>query len=97
MKFYTFYQNNSFGYFEDEEGKVKEFVIIEANNAEEANNIAESVGIYFNGVEDNIDCECCGDRWHRVEDDDGTDTPQIYANKLEDSEFKSVIVHYKED
>ena len=60
--FYTFDQNNSGGQFIG-----PNYIIIEADSAEEANTIAqESAGVYFNGCEDNIDCECCGDRWYPV-------------------------------
>lgn len=60
--FYTFYQNNSGGYFEG-----PTMVIIEAHSADEANEIAEErAGIYFDGVALGRDCWCCGDRWYRV-------------------------------
>ena len=32
----------------------------------DANDIAQGNGIYFNGVADGIDCDCCGDRWYPV-------------------------------
>jgi hypothetical protein len=60
-KFYCFRQNNSGGQF------IGDVVInIEADSAEEANEIALDNGIYFDGVEEDKDCECCGDRWYRV-------------------------------
>lgn len=77
--FYTFRQNNSGGKFEVNDS-VKHYVIIEADNAEEANNIAgEKTDIYFNGVDKNIDCECCGDRWDEQDESDGTETPMIFG------------------
>ena len=63
-KFYIFDQNNSGGYWDKVLGYV---VIIEAETPEKANEKAEEIGIYFDGVENDIDCECCGDRWCRVE------------------------------
>ena len=64
-KFYCFRQNNSGGQF------IGDVVInIEADSAEEANEIALDNGIYFDGVEEDKDCECCGDRWHRVREDE---------------------------
>ena len=70
--FYTFSQNNSGGSF-DIDHMLAHFVIIEADTAEEANTIAESVGIYFNGCDEGMDCDCCGDRWYSQWDDkDGT-------------------------
>lgn len=59
-KFYEFKQNNSGGKFIVDE-KVTNRVIIEAYNPDDANDIAESLGIYFDG--DN-DCPCCGNRWY---------------------------------
>lgn len=67
---YVFRQNNSAGFF-----KLPAIhVIIEADNHEQACSIAESNGLYFNGVSHNIDCSCCGDRWSRVFNDDGYNT-----------------------
>ena len=70
-KFYTFSQNNSGGSFvnSDLEG-ISEYVIIEAMDAQTANDKAENIGLYFNGCNDGIDCSCCGDRWH--------DSPDYY-------------------
>ena len=62
MPFFTFYQNNSGGVFDGP----AHYVIVEASDAEEAATRAETVGVYFNGVEDGLDCECCGDRWFGV-------------------------------
>ena len=61
--YYTFHQNNPGGRtFRDE--SVGDFVVIEATSPQEANSIAESIGIYFSGVENGRDCRCCGDRWY---------------------------------
>lgn len=100
--FYTFRQNNSGGYFEINDS-VKHYVIIEANSAEEANNIAsENTVIYFDGVYKNIDCECCGDRWYRHDESDGTEVPTIYGVdvfKYEDtlSSYRPEYVIYYKD
>jgi hypothetical protein len=76
--FYTFNQNNSGGKFVTNE-KVCHFVIIEADSADQANDKAEDIGIYFNGVRAEIDCSCCGDRWYsQWHEDDGEETPMIY-------------------
>jgi len=96
MAFYTFKQNNSGGSFDVDEN-VCHAVIIEALNMEHACARAENIGIYFNGVEDGMDCSCCGDRWS-VPWDEGSDTPMIYGEPA--SEYKSswttpsVIIHY---
>ena len=40
-------------------------VFVEGKTAEEANDRAESVGVYFDGVDKGMDCSCCDDRWSR--------------------------------
>ena len=71
---YYFHQNNSGGYITSdvviknpEQGLMAgNDVYIHATSADEANKIAESCGIYFDGVEKGEDCACCGDRWYRT-------------------------------
>lgn len=41
---------------------------IEADSEEEAVQRSEQIGLYFNGVEQGIDCDCCGDRWYKDPD-----------------------------
>ena len=60
MKFYEFRQNNSGGSFSGPAIAV----YIEANNSDEADRIAQTKGIYFDDDYE-IDCDCCGTRWHR--------------------------------
>jgi hypothetical protein len=67
VNLYLFRQNNSGGSFV-RDGNVGNYVIIQAMNADHANSIALKIGIYFNGVDDEIDCACCGDRWYTVEE-----------------------------
>jgi hypothetical protein len=84
--FYQFRQNNSGGSFV-ENNKVAHFVIIEAEDHVQANEIAESIGIYFDGCEKELDCDCCGDRWSEVEEGEGDETPVLYGepiNKYDD-------------
>lgn len=63
--FYHYDQNNSGGKF-DLDDRVCNHVIIEAESAAQANCQAQSIGIYFDGVEDGRDCACCGDRWYSL-------------------------------
>ena len=77
MAFYTYNQNNSGGSFDGDN-----YIIIEADNAAEANEIAERrTPIYFNGCADGRDCDCCGDRWYKKNDDwsDADEAPTIYG------------------
>lgn len=64
-KLYAFDQNNTFGSFDAGVGHT---VLIEASTAEEANQRAEQVGVYFDGVGLGRDCECCGSRWYRADE-----------------------------
>jgi hypothetical protein len=79
-KFYMFRQNNPGGSFtfNAKEG-IGINVIIEATSAKEANDKAESIGIYFNGCDRGIDCDCCGDRWYTCDEDEGEETPKVYG------------------
>lgn len=60
--FYEFSQNNSGGRFTEDDFLCHK-VVIEASDKNEAIDKAKDMGVYFNGVDDGIDCPCCGDRW----------------------------------
>lgn len=65
-KFFDFHQNNSGGRFVHEPKKgIGSTVIIEAIDADGANQKAENIGLYFdeNGERD---CTCCGSRWDKA-------------------------------
>jgi len=75
--FFEFRQNNSGGSFYINDGRgIGPRVWIEAEDANHANEIAERLGIYFDGVNDGMDCGCCGDRWYPA-DGDGVPEPAI--------------------
>lgn len=90
-KYFTFTQNNTGGSFEEDDN-VDLYVIIEADNADEANYFAEEIGIYFDGVYDGYDCSCCGDRWYTVSESDGTPSPLVYGEYPDGA----TIIHYKD-
>lgn len=71
--FYTIGQNNSGGYYIDNEN-VGEFVSVEANSPQEAEDKLNRI------VEDYSDyCPCCGQRWRiNLYRDDETEIPMIY-------------------
>ena len=78
--FYEYNQNNSGGSFDfDAIAGISHFVIVEANSPKQADALAEGIGLYFNGVDEGRDCDCCGDRWHPQWRDDGMDAPRIYG------------------
>ena len=62
-KFFEFNQNNSGGEFVVD-GKLCHRLFIEANSPQEACDKAVAMGVYFDGVKDGRDCDCCGDRWY---------------------------------
>lgn len=94
LKFYHFRQNNSGGSF-DVNDNVNVHVLIQAHSASEANGRAEEIGIYFDGVEDGCDCDCCGDRWYRASEDDGELFPHFHGGRIEDMEKRDdLVIHY---
>ncbi len=81
-KFWTFGQNNSGGSFDyDEERGITHYVIVEAVDEAHAISRAENIGLYWNGCEIGMDCDCCGDRWHTPYDD-GEDVPKVYDQDI---------------
>lgn len=86
--FYCYSQNNSGGSFMVDD-RVCHHVIVEAGNSAQADEIAEAVGIYFNGCDDGVDCDCCGDRWYSAYGD-GDAEPEIYGSHPR--EYQSMFV-----
>lgn len=64
---YEYRQNHSGGSF-DKNDEVTITVLIEEVDATTANYQAEDVGIYFDGVSNGCDCDCCGDRWYEADE-----------------------------
>ena len=62
---YKFQQNDSGGYYRDVIEGAHD-LIIEADNPSEADAREESLGVYFNGIANGQDCNCCGNRWASV-------------------------------
>jgi hypothetical protein len=92
MKWYTFSQNNSGGYFVDDDN-VCEIVSIQARNAESAVRFARHI------MDNSDSCPCCGDRWSfYMDESDGYDVPTVYGRPLvgyRDFAFRrKVILHY---
>lgn len=83
--FYQFRQNNSGGKWAfDAAAGISFCVIVEAQSPDEANDKAERIGLYFDGVAHHEDCDCCGDRWYRIyEGDAGSLVPCLYSTPVE--------------
>lgn len=100
MKYYSYRQNNSGGSFIVDD-YVAHNVIVQAESPQQADTIAESKGVYFNGCESGLDCECCGDRWHPTYEGDATDTPLVYGKEpkeaIKDGWFNDECVIYHSD
>ena len=77
--FYHFHQNNSGGILLEPACEV----FIEADTAEEANAIGLENGIYFDGVEKDYDCDCCGDRWYRASQHDALENDWEVMKRIE--------------
>lgn len=93
MKWFTYSQNNSGGYFIDNDD-VSHLICIEAENADQANSraleITEDYGEY---------CTCCGERWYCSEwEEDGASEPSQYKVALSKSEPSSyritAVLHF---
>jgi len=107
--FYKFDQNNSGGSFKFTEN-LGVLVIIEADNHYKANEKFVEMGGYFNGCDDGIDCDCCGDRWYACSEADATKMPLVYGRPPQEyvlsqwftdwtgggTERYNIIVHYKD-
>ena len=78
-KFYTLNQNNSGGYY-IQNNDVDVFVIIEANSVDEF--IEKSKFILGNY---RSYCTCCGQRWSDswIDEDDANDEPMVYGVSIE--------------
>ncbi len=74
MTYYRYRQNNSGGGFE---GPAIE-VFVEADSEDEADEIAQEHGIYFDPLY-LIDCECCGNRWSEAWDSYEQIPPEYYS------------------
>lgn len=62
-QWYEASQNNSGGSFVVNEVLCHR-LFIEAESAEQASNIAQKLGVYYDGCRNGMDCNCCGDRWY---------------------------------
>lgn len=108
--FCTFIQNNSGGSFNfDEAAGITRFVIVEADDRDDANNRAENIGLYWDGCDKGMDCSCCGDRWNLQSTwiDMTAEAPSIYNQQITEyleghrsirwmDAGKEVAVHYKD-
>lgn len=78
--FFEFDQNNTGGSFDiDDRRGIGPHVWIEANTVKHATELAERLGLYWDGVENDRDCPCCGDRWYRPSHNGGQASLKVSA------------------
>lgn len=93
MPFYYFRQNNSGGSFVYND-KLTHHVVIEAQSHTVANALAEDMGIYFDGVENDRDCPCCGDRWDAASESDGKPEPMVYSTPVSQAHNNDYMMRF---
>ena len=95
-RWFHFSQNNSGGKFEyDPKRGITHHMVIEAPNYQEANMRAQNIGLYFDGCDSGMDCECCGDRWYRLhETTKGDEKPSVYGKPVTARGSKKEIVKW---
>jgi hypothetical protein len=92
MAFFQFTQNNSGGFTVGD----YEYLLIEADTIQQANSFAILNGAYFDGVDKGMDCDCCGDRWKRVESYHSSYAfPLLYGREIKERELKRTKIVYK--
>ncbi len=92
--FFDFRQNPESGTIVHDDS-VRHLVIIEAHSAAHANKRGLELGMYFDGLERGLDCECCGDRWYRAQARSGYETDPTELHPFpEATKQANIIVHY---
>lgn len=81
MAWYEWAQNNSGGFFEEEKNGVCHRLFIEADTYDLAEQKVFELGVYYDGVDEGYDCECCGDRWYSG-NEVTEESVEKYAQKL---------------
>ena len=97
--FYHYSQNNSGGSFDiDKERGITVSVYVEADTPEQADSRAEFIGLYFSGVAEGRDCDCCGDRWYEASSWDKTALEEIpvASDNMWSTAGEGIVIHYKD-
>lgn len=97
MPFYSYHQSNPGGNFDSNQPRE---LFIEAKSGQEADDRASKYHVYFNGCEDGIDCNCCGDRWYSNANswsDHGSETPILHGYEIRpDTTTKDIVLEKPE-
>lgn len=94
LKWWVFDQNNSGGYFIQNDD-VDHYVAIQAINVQHAKQRAEDIFDDYSEF-----CHCCGERWYLwgVDEEDGKAVPHVYDTPYTEVEPRryrqNIILHY---
>lgn len=97
LLWWTYSQNNSGGYFIQNDD-VDEYVIIQAANEKAAQEIFKRVT-----EESSYEwCHCCGERWYPDPQDEGTEVPVVFGKSVyepskDNSWFRDAAILYFDD
>ncbi len=98
-KFFHYYQNNSGGYLVlDFDKGVSKHIIIEAKNSKHSWDILKKIGESITGFWNY--CECCGERWSSLSEDEAESIPYVFDEPVEvaksmwEGEKVKAFVHY---
>ena len=94
--YYHFRQNNSGGSFHFDDRGITINVIVEAESERVAIARAEDIGLYFDGCEKGMDCDCCGDRWS-VPWGEPDAVPSVYGVPLAEITLESWQLPWSKD
>ena len=92
MSWYTIDQNNSGGYFIQNED-VNQYVSVQADNEDDARDKLEDITSEYGEY-----CDCCGERWYLWGSLEEGDSPTVYGDSLfekEPSYYRNeFVMHY---
>lgn len=99
MLYFTSIQNNSGGYFIQND-KVGTIVIVQAENAQQAIKKFDKITFDYSEY-----CDCCGSRWdyNFLRDQNGTENPTVYGEgvyeyaKKKNSRSSHIIIYHQGD
>lgn len=99
LKLFVVHQNNSGGSFcVDNSNGTGERVFVLAKDEDTALDLLEGKSVvYFDGVSQGLDCECCGDRWWRAADEIEDENNKVVSFSSFDEAYDFVVDYVKND
>lgn len=106
INLYRYCQTNSGGSFKDTKKSYVKDAIFPLKQKGDFEKIYKDIGvtaktiipkmIYFDGVEKGLDCECCGDRWDELWEDEATTEVFIFEDLKDYENNKSELMIYSQ-